>query len=42
VTGKWGLTMSSGQHPHGVFTLLFKRMPGGWKIVQDHTSSAGK
>jgi ketosteroid isomerase-like protein len=42
VTGKWGLTMSTGKHPHGVFTLIFKRMPGGWKIVQDHTSSAAQ
>jgi len=41
VTGRWGLTMSSGKHPHGFFTLVFKHMPGGWKIVQDHTSSAG-
>ena len=40
VTGKWGLTMSTGKHPHGFFTLVFKRLPGGWKIVQDHTSSA--
>jgi ketosteroid isomerase-like protein len=40
VTGKWALTMSTGKHPHGVFTLIFKHMPGGWKIVQDHTSSA--
>jgi hypothetical protein len=41
VTGKWGLTMSSGKNPHGFFSLVFKRMPAGWKIVQDHTSSAG-
>jgi len=41
VTGRWGLTMSTGKHPHGFFTLVFKRMPGGWKIVQDHTSGAG-
>jgi beta-aspartyl-peptidase (threonine type) len=40
VTGKWGLSMSSGKNPHGFFTLVFKRMPNGWKIVQDHTSSA--
>jgi len=40
VTGKWQLTMSDGKTPHGLFTLIFKRMPGGWKIVHDHTSSA--
>jgi beta-aspartyl-peptidase (threonine type) len=45
VTGKWQLTMSNGKtfdgkQPHGLFTLIFKRLPGGWKIVHDHTSAA--
>ncbi len=40
VTGKWQLTMSDGKQPHGLFTLTVKRMPGGWKIVHDHTSAA--
>lgn len=40
VTGKWQLTMSDGKQPHGLFTLIFKRLPGGWKIVHDHTSAA--
>jgi hypothetical protein len=40
VTGKWQLTMSDGKQPHGLFTLIVKRMPGGWKIVHDHTSAA--
>lgn len=40
VTGKWQLTMSDGKQPHGLFTLIFKRMPNGWKIVHDHTSAA--
>lgn len=38
VTGKWQLTMSDGKQPHGLFTLLFKRRPEGWKIVHDHSS----
>jgi beta-aspartyl-peptidase (threonine type) len=38
VTGKWELTMSDGKKPHGLFTLIVKRMPAGWKIVHDHTS----
>jgi ketosteroid isomerase-like protein len=43
VTGKWRLTLannktSDSKQPHGLFTLIFKRMPGGWKIVHDHTS----
>lgn len=40
VTGKFQLTTTNGQKPHGVFTLIVKRMPGGWRIVHDHTSSA--
>ncbi len=40
VTGSWQLTMSDGSKPHGLFTLIVKRMPGGWKIVHDHTSAA--
>ena len=38
VTGKYQLTLSDGKTPHGIFTLIFKRMLGGWKIVHDHTS----
>ena len=45
VTGAWQLTMSNtktpdGKQPHGLFTLVFKRLPAGWKIVHDHTSTA--
>ena len=40
VRGQWQLTMSDGKKPHGLFTLIVKRMPGGWKIVHDHTSAA--
>ena len=38
VTGRWQLTMPDGKKPGGLFTLVFKRLPGGWKIVHDHTS----
>jgi ketosteroid isomerase-like protein len=31
--------LSDGKTPHGLFTLVFKRMPNGWKIVHDHTSA---
>jgi ketosteroid isomerase-like protein len=46
VTGTWHLTMSNtqtanGKQPHGLFTLVFKRLPAGWRIVHDHTSAAG-
>jgi ketosteroid isomerase-like protein len=38
--GSWQLTMSDGKTPHGLFTLVFRRFPEGWKIVHDHTSAA--
>jgi beta-aspartyl-peptidase (threonine type) len=39
VRGSWKLTMSDGKTPHGLFTLVFRKLPGGWKIVHDHTSA---
>jgi uncharacterized protein (TIGR02246 family) len=38
VRGAFHLTMSDGKTPHGIFTLVFRRFPDGWKIVHDHTS----
>jgi beta-aspartyl-peptidase (threonine type) len=40
VRGAWLLTMPDGKTPHGLFTLVFRRFPEGWKIVHDHTSAA--
>jgi ketosteroid isomerase-like protein len=40
VRGIWHLTMTDGKTPHGLFTLVFRRFPDGWKIVHDHTSAA--
>jgi uncharacterized protein (TIGR02246 family) len=40
VRGAWHLTMSGGKTPHGLFTLVFRRFPVGWKIIHDHTSAA--
>jgi uncharacterized protein (TIGR02246 family) len=40
VRGAWQLTMSDGKTPHGLFTLIFRRFPEGWRIVHDHTSAA--
>jgi len=37
VLGSWSLERA-GDHPHGKFTLLFRRLPEGWRIVLDHTS----
>ena len=40
VRGEFHLTMSDGKTPHGLFTLIFRKFPDGWKIVHDHTSAA--
>jgi len=40
VRGVWHLTLSDGKTPHGIFTLVFRKFPDGWKIVHDHTSAA--
>ncbi|SRR5712692_4919871 len=40
VRGAWHLTTSDGKTPHGLFTLIFRKFPDGWKIVHDHTSAA--
>lgn len=40
VRGAWHLSMTDGKTPHGLFTLVFRKFPEGWKIVHDHTSAA--
>jgi ketosteroid isomerase-like protein len=40
VRGEFHLTMSDGKTPHGLFTLIFRKFPDGWKIV--HDQSAGE
>ena len=37
VLGSWRLKRKSDE-PHGKFTLLFRKLPEGWRIVVDHTS----
>jgi ketosteroid isomerase-like protein len=39
VRGRWRLTMPDGTKPGGLFTLIFRKFPDGWKIVHDHTSA---
>jgi len=37
VLGSWRMKRKSDE-PHGKFTLLFRKLPEGWRIVLDHTS----
>jgi ketosteroid isomerase-like protein len=39
VLGRWRLKRTNDE-PQGRFTLIFKRLPEGWRIVHDHTSAA--
>jgi beta-aspartyl-peptidase (threonine type) len=39
VRGRYHLKMASGDSG-GLFTLTFRKLPAGWKIVHDHTSSS--
>ena len=39
VFGAWELQRAE-DRPHGLFTLVFRRLPEGWRIVHDHTSAA--
>ncbi len=38
VEGHWHLKMKNGEEPGGLFTLILRKFPHGWKIVHDHTS----
>lgn len=39
VRGRWQLD-HEGQSQSGVFTLVLRKMPEGWRIVHDHTSQS--
>lgn len=39
VFGRWELQRAE-DRPGGLFTLLFRKTPAGWRIVHDHTSAA--
>ncbi len=38
VRGRWRLTLSDGKQPHGLFTVIFRQFPEGWRIIHDHSS----
>jgi ketosteroid isomerase-like protein len=37
--GRFRLTMPDGAKPTGLFTVIVRKFPDGWKIVHDHTSA---
>jgi uncharacterized protein (TIGR02246 family) len=37
--GRFQLSMSDGKRPSGLFTLILRKRPEGWRIIHDHTSS---
>ena len=37
VLGHWQLERDAGR-PEGYFTLILRKLPEGWRIIQDHTS----
>jgi beta-aspartyl-peptidase (threonine type) len=39
VTGKWELTLAK-ETVGGRYTLVFKKLADGWRIVHDHTSGS--
>ena len=36
--GRWHLALSKGKEAKGMFTLLLRKLPEGWRIVHDHSS----
>jgi beta-aspartyl-peptidase (threonine type) len=38
--GGYRLRLKDGSEPHGLFTLVLRRVPEGLRIVHDHTSAA--
>jgi uncharacterized protein (TIGR02246 family) len=39
ILGRWTLKRAKDE-PHGRFTLIFRRLREGWRIIHDHTSAA--
>ena len=36
--GRWELALAAKPRVGGLFTLLFRHLPQGWRVVHDHTS----
>jgi beta-aspartyl-peptidase (threonine type) len=39
--GRWRLKMPDGKEMSGMTSVIFRRLPEGWRIVHDHSSSGG-
>jgi beta-aspartyl-peptidase (threonine type) len=37
--GRWRLKMSDGKESSGMTSVIFRKLPEGWRIVHDHSSS---
>jgi len=37
--GEWSVKMPDGSTPHGLTTLVLRKLPEGWRIVHDHSCS---
>ena len=37
--GEWRLKMSDGKELRGLFTVILRKQPEGWRIVHDHSSA---
>jgi uncharacterized protein (TIGR02246 family) len=40
VRGEYHLAMPDGKTRQGLFTLIFRKFPNGWKIIHDHSSAS--
>ena len=39
--GRWRLKMPDGKELSGMTSVIFRKLPEGWRIVQDHSSAEG-
>ena len=41
VRGRWRLKMPDGKELTGMTSVVFRKLPEGWRIVHDHSSASG-
>jgi beta-aspartyl-peptidase (threonine type) len=39
--GRWRLKMPDAKESSGMTSVVFRKLPEGWRIVHDHSSSEG-